>query len=158
MEIEAKILLGGTPLEKFYSPEQIIGTMKKENKTMASHETLYQWIYADKKKGGDLYKNLRQKHKKRRKRLNEKDRRGIIPNKVMIEQRPEVVNTKERYGDWEGDTIIGGVPPRANHQGAILTLVEQKSLFTYIEKLAEKTAKSVVNAVVNFFKRTGASL
>jgi transposase, IS30 family len=46
----------------------------------------------------------------------------IIPNKVMLEQRPEAVNNKERYGDWEGDTIIG-----AAHQGAILTLVERKS-------------------------------
>jgi transposase, IS30 family len=150
MAIAAKILLGGTPLEKFHSPEQIIGTMKKENKAMVSHETLYQWIDADKKNGGNFYQKLRQKHKNRRKRLNEKDRRGIIPNKVMLEQRPEAVNNKERYGDWEGDTIIG-----AAHQGAILTLVERKSRFTYIEKLDAKTAKCVAKAIINFFKRTG---
>jgi transposase, IS30 family len=73
----------------------------------------------------------------------------------MIADKPPEVETRERYGDWEGDTIIDGVPPRTNHQGAILTLVDRKSRFTYIEKLEGKTAKSVENAVINFFKRTG---
>ncbi len=137
-------------LEKQYSPEQIVGVLKKENIAVMSHEWIYQYIYQDKKNGGKLYENLRQKRKYRKKRLLTKEKRGIIPNKVMIAERPAIVETRERYGDWEGDTIIG-----ANHQGAILTLVEQKSRFTYIEKLDGKTAKNVENAVVNFFKRTG---
>ena len=106
-----------------------------------SHEWIYQHIYKDKKNGGKLYENLRQKRKYRKKRLLTKDKRGVIPNKVMIADRPPEVETRERYGDWEGDTIIG-----ANHQGAILTLIERKSRFTYIEKLDGKTAKSVENA------------
>lgn len=142
-------------LEKQYSPEQIVGVLKKENKVTMSHEWIYQHIYKDKKNGGvppsgKLYENLRQKRKYRKKRLLEGEKRGVIPNKVMIDKRPPEVETRERYGDWEGDTIIG-----ANHQGAILTLVERKSRFTYIEKLEGKTAKCVENAVINFFKRTG---
>jgi transposase, IS30 family len=137
-------------LNKQYSPEQIVGVSKKENIETMSIEWIYQYIYRDKKCGGKLYENLRQKRKYRKKRLLEKDKRGVIPNKVMIADRPREVETRERYGDWEGDTIIG-----ANHQGAILTLVERKSRFTYIEKLDDKTAKSVENAVVNFFKLTG---
>ena len=120
-----------------------------------SHEWIYQYVYQNKKSGGKLYENLRQKNKYRKKRLLTEDKRGIIPNKVMIADRPPEVETRERYGDWEGDTIIG-----ANHQGAILTLVDRKSrrfavAITYIEKLEGKTAKCVENAVVNFFKRTG---
>lgn len=137
-------------LNQQYSPEQIVGVSKKENIETMSIEWIYQYIYQDKKCGGKLYENLRQKRKYRKKRLLEKDKRGVIPNKVMIADRPYEVETRERYGDWEGDTIIG-----ANHQGAILTLVERKSRFTYIEKLDDKTAKSVENAVVNFFKLTG---
>ena len=137
-------------LEKQYSPEQIVGVLKKENTVTMSHEWIYQHIYKDKKNGGKLYENLRQKRKYRKKRLLTKDKRGIIPNKVMIAARPPEVEARERYGDWEGDTIIG-----ANHQGAILTLVDRKSRFTYIEKLEGKTTKCVENAVVNFLKRTG---
>lgn len=137
-------------LRKQYSPEQIVGVLKKENIETMSHEWIYQHIYQDKKNGGKLYENLRQKRKYRKKRLLTKEKRGVIPNKVMIAERPAEVETRERYGDWEGDTIIG-----AHHQGAILTLVERKSRFTYIEKLDGKTAKCVENAVVNFFKRTG---
>jgi transposase, IS30 family len=142
-------------LNKQYSPEQIVGVLKKENTVTMSHEWIYHgqpmlYIYQDKKNGGKLYENLRQKRKNRKKRLLESEKRGVIPNKVMIADRPPEVETRERYGDWEGDTIIG-----ANHQGAILTLVERKSRFTYIEKLDGKTAKCVENAVVNFFKRTG---
>jgi transposase, IS30 family len=133
-----------------YSPEQIVGVLKKENIETMSHEWIYQHIYQDKKNGGKLYENLRQKRKYRKKRLLTKEKRGVIPNKVMIDERPAEVETRERYGDWEGDTIIG-----ANHQGAILTLIDRKSRFTYIEKLDGKTAKNVENAVINFFKRTG---
>jgi IS30 family transposase len=107
-------------LRKQYSPEQIVGVLKKENKETMSHEWIYQHIYKDKKNGGKLYENLRQKRKYRKKRLLTKGKRGVIPNKVMIDERPAEVETRERYGDWEGDTIIG-----ANHQGAILTLVER---------------------------------
>jgi IS30 family transposase len=68
-------------LKMQYSPEQIVGTMKKKGEKIVSHECIYQYIYADKKQGGNLYENLRFQRKKRRKRLAIKDRRGIIPNK-----------------------------------------------------------------------------
>ncbi len=100
-------------------------------------------IDQDKKNGGKLYENLRQKRKYRKKRLLTKEKRGVIPNKVMIDERPAEVETRERYGDWEEGTIIG-----ANHQGEILTLVKRKSRFTYIKKLDGKTAKKVVGRIV----------
>jgi len=78
-----------------------------------SHEWIYQYVYRDTENGGKLYENLQQKNNYRKKRLLEKDKRGIIPNKVMIAERPAEVETRERYGAREGDTILG-----ANHQGA----------------------------------------
>ena len=47
----------------------------------------------------------------------------------MIDQRPEIVATKARFGDWEADTIIG-----KNHKSALVTLTERKSQFELIAK------------------------
>src|SRR5690606_2867472 len=70
------------------SPEQISGRRKMEGKPAISPEAIYLWVYENKREGGECYLNLRQAHVKRRKRLGKKDRRGVIPNKVMIDERP----------------------------------------------------------------------
>jgi IS30 family transposase len=136
-----------TMLKIQYSPEQIVGTMKKKGEKIVSHESIYQYIYADKKKGGSLYENLRFQRKKRRKRLAIKDRRGIIPNKKMIAERPKEVAEKVRFGDWEGDTIVG-----KDHQGAILTLVERISKLTFMIRLEGRNSESVEKEIVKFFR------
>lgn len=119
-----------------WSPEQISGRLKKSGYAI-SHEWIYQYIYADKKAGGDLYKHLRCQ-KKRRKRINSRDRRGIIPNRVSIDLRPGIVDERSRLGDWEGDTIVG-----ARHKGAVLTLVERKSGYTLLGALPKREASQV---------------
>lgn len=73
------------------------------------------------KKTAELYKHLRLGRKKRRKCIKNNDRRGQIPNRISIDERPSVVANKERTGDWEVDTIIG-----KNHKGALVTVVERK--------------------------------
>ena len=89
------------------SPEQIVGYLASEKQIHISHETIYQHIWADKKAGGNLHSHLRWSNKKRRKRYAKNDRRGQIPDRVSIEQRPELVDKKKRIGDWEIDTVIG---------------------------------------------------
>lgn len=136
-------------LKQQHSPEQISGRLAQEQTAITiSHETIYQWVYTDKKQGGTWYIHLRQAHKKRRRRLSGKDRRGIIPNKVMIAQRPPEVAAKTRLGDYEGDTIIG-----ANHQGAIVTLVDRVSKTTLMVKVATKSADLVSKAIIGLLKR-----
>ena len=125
-----------------WSPEQISGWMKRYEKDTVSHESIYQYVYADKRAGGDLYKHLRCQ-KKYRKRYGSKDRRGKIPNRVSIEQRPEVVEEREGIGDWEADTIIGN-----RKKQAIVTLVERKSRFTLMEKVERRTAVATEKAIV----------
>ena len=136
-------------LKQQHSPEQISGRLNQEQAAITiSPETIYQWVYADKKLGGNWYIQLRQAHKKRRKRLSGKDRRGVIANKVMIAQRPPEVAAKTRLGDYEGDTIIG-----ANHQGAIVTLVDRVSKTTLMAKVATKSADLVRKAIIGLLKR-----
>jgi len=125
-----------------WSPEQIAGRLKIEQRVQVSHESIYQYIYADKRSGGDLYRHLRCQ-KKRRKRYGAYDRRGVIPNRVSIDKRPAIVDTRRRLGDWEGDTVIG-----KGRRGTLVTLVERKSLYTVIGDICRDTAKAVRKAVV----------
>ena len=124
-------------LRQDWSPEQIAGRLKKERRLRISHEWIYQHILADKQAGGDLYKHLRCQ-KKRRKRYGSYDRRGKLPNCHSIEERPAIVTTRKRIGDWEVDTLIG-----SKHQPAMVTLTERKSRFAFVGKVQQRTAKAV---------------
>ena len=126
-----------------WSPEQIVGRVAMEQGVSISHEWIYQYVYADQRSGGDLYRFLRCQ-KLRRKRYGSYDRRGCIPNQVSIDDCPAMVDSKRRFGDWEGDTVIG-----KGHRGALVTLVERKSLYTVIRSVLHKTAEAVRNAVVD---------
>jgi len=124
-------------IRKDWSPEQISTRLLKEGGPVISHEWIYQHIYTDKRAGGKLYTHLRCQ-KKRRKRYGSYDRRGQIPDRISIEERPGVVEKRERIGDWEGDTVIG-----RRHRGAILSVVDRKSLFTVLGRVARKTSTEV---------------
>ena len=126
-----------------WSPEQIKGYCNTNGIEMVSHERIYQFIWEDKKQGGNLYKDLRTGDKKYRKRYGSgKASRGIV-NRVSIELRPKIVDGRLRFGDWEIDTIIG-----KNHKGAIVVIVERKSGFFLMKKLNGKDAAALAKAVV----------
>ncbi len=140
IELEARVI---EQILLDHSPDQISGALKLEG-IHISHERIYQFILADKKSGGTLYTHLRRSHKKRKKRYGSHDRRGQIKNRVSIEERPAVVDKKERLGDWEGDTIIG-----KQQQKSIVTLVDRASRLTRIGKVATKHAPIVADIMVN---------
>ena len=129
-----------------WSPEQISGWLKKNTEVAVSHEWIYQYVYADKRAGGDLYKHLRCQ-KKRRNRYGSYDRRGKIPNKKSIEERPEVVERRERLGDWEMDTIIG-----KGHRGAVVTLTDRKSRFTLLGQVDQKKSDLVADTTISLLQ------
>ena len=120
-----------------WSPEQITGRLKLEQQQSVSHERIYQYIYADNRLGGTLSLNLRCR-KARRKRYGSYDRRGQLPNRRSIDERPAMVEQKRRIGDWEADTIIG-----RHHQEAIVSIVERKSKLTRLAKVKHNTAELV---------------
>ena len=120
-----------------WSPEQISGRLKAEHDMQVSHEWIYQHILADKLTGGTLHKHLRCQ-KKRRKRYGSYDRRGKLPNRVSIDARPEIVDQRERLGDWEIDTIIA-----KGQQNALLSLTERKSRLALLRKISRRTAQAV---------------
>ena len=108
-----------------------------------SHERIYQHVWRDKRRGGDLWKNLRHNGKKYNKRKGVPAGRGCIPNRVDIAQRPAIVDQKTRIGDWEIDTIIG-----AGHRGVLVTAVERMSKYTLIAVVANKSSLLVTQALI----------
>lgn len=124
-----------------WSPEQIGGWLARQGVVCISHERIYRHIRADKKAGGSLYTHLRHGGRKYNHRQGKTSGRGLIPNRVDIDERPAIVAEKSRIGDWEADTLIG-----ANHRGAILSHVERKSKYTKLSILRDKTARAVVDA------------
>ena len=109
--------------------------MEKHERTPLHYETIYQLVYADKRSGGDLYQHLRIISRPYRKRYGSSERRGRIKNRVSIDERPDVVERRNRIGDWEEDTVIG-----KGSKGALLTLVKRKTLYTVIGRLTAKHA------------------
>ena len=122
-------------LREDWSPEQIAGRLKQEKIITLHHETIYQYILSDKRSGGLLYKHLRHQGKTYRKRYGSTHNRTGIPNRVDIEERPEIANLRKRIGDWEADTMIG-----KGHKGAIITLDERKSKLRLAAPLTGKKA------------------
>jgi IS30 family transposase len=131
-----------------WTPEEVAGRLPTEYpndpRMRISHECIYQSIYSDKRLHF-LIKCLVQGRPKRRKRGQGKSRRGpTIPNRVGIEHRPVVVEERSRYGDWEGDTVVG-----AQQQGYLVTLVERRSRLLQSRKVQTKQADEVAQAVID---------
>ena len=130
-------------LADLWSPEQICGRLAQGGLPTVSHESIYSRIYADKRNGGTLHHALRCQ-KARRKRYGSRERRGTIPNQVSIEQRPAIVDTLKRFGDWEADLVIG-----AGQKQALVTLNERTSRYALIAHVPFKTAQAVSDAMIS---------
>ncbi len=125
-------------LEQDYSPDQITGRAKIDGVECVSPERIYQFVWADKKTGGKLYKHLRTKGKKYRKRGHSKDTRGQIVGRVDIDLRPKIVDDKERIGDLEIDLVIG-----KDHKQALLTINDRATGVLKMGKVSSKEASEI---------------
>ncbi len=127
-------------LRKDYSPEQIVGIIRrfKLMKRRMSHETIYQYIWRDKAAGGQLWRQLRQSCKQRRKRYNAYDSRGRLAGKRNIAERPKIVETRRTRDHMEIDTVVG-----RGSKDCIVTIVERKSGYVLIGKLKDRTTRSL---------------
>lgn len=139
---------------KRYSPELISAQWKKDNIEGVSHECMYQFIWKCKhtnKEENKAFKEVHKflKHGKRRfKRGNYKDTRGLIPNRVSIEYRPKIVDKRERFGDVEVDLIMG-----KDHKSALLVTVDRATLITTIDKLENKNSTIISDKIIERMKK-----
>ena len=126
-----------------WSPEQIVGYCKSHDIPMVSHERIYAYVRENKRQGGNLFKQLRHQLKHRKRPVSGKQ--NAIKGRVSIDLRSDIINNKERFGDWEIDLIIG-----KDRKGAIVTIVERTTAFFLMKKLPfGKNAKELAEVVID---------
>ncbi len=130
-----------------WSPEQISHSLKRDYQKQLSTQRIYEFVAFDKSEGGELYKHLRHGRTKRRKKYGTSDARGLIKDRVSIDERPSIVDTKCRVGDYEIDTVIGKA-----HKGALVTIVDRKSKYTLIGKVDSKESNGVANTLIDLLE------
>lgn len=136
-------------LHRRHSPEQISGDLIRQGIARISHEQIYLHIWSDKRKGGSLWTFLRGKLRRGR-RYRRNRQRGQIAGRVGIEHRSCVANERRRRGDYEIDTVFG-----KGHKSALVTIVDRRTRFLIVEKVASKHADGVAAALIQGLKRTG---
>ena len=139
-------------LQEEWSPEQISGRLALSGELRISHETIYRYVWDERRHGGALYLHLRGARKKRRKRYGRYDSRGRLAGKRMISERPSGAENRSRVGHLEGDTVLG------TDKHALLTLVDRKTGYVLIGKLrartVEATNRRAIDLINNAARRT----
>ena len=145
-------------LAQQWSPEQIAGWLKLQfpgqQALHVSHETIYRSLYIQARGvlRRELMSHLRTRRKMRQSKLATPMPRGGIVDAVSIRERPAEVEDRAIPGHWEGDLITGA------NNSHIATLVERRSRFTLLVKVAGKDTASVVTALSRQVRRLPAEL
>jgi len=143
----------GQRLRQRWSPDEIAGRSRsdfpQDRRRQISPPTIYAWIRAEEARGKQWQRYLRRLGRKR----PEWEKRGRLPTSVSIEGRPAAVDRRSRYGDWEGDTIVG-----ANRRGGAVTLVERKSGYLLLGKVPDLQAATVREVAAQRYRSTPAAL
>lgn len=146
--IEKKII------EDKYSPDAVIGEIKQKNKkfdTTICTKTLYNYIEQG------VFANISNKDLpiKRNKKKGKYNKVRIAHNNLKgtsIEERPKNIETREEYGHWEMDCVVG---KRKGGGSSLLVLTERKFREQIIIKMPNQKQKSVIKALDKLEKQYG---
>ena len=135
-------------LERLWSPGQIGRRLRVEfadrPEMWVSHETIYKSIYIQGR--GELRRELARclrSGRAQRRRQGRIERRGHIPDMVMISERPAEAADRAVPGHWEGDLLVG-----KDNKSAIATLVERSTRYVLLARIANQRAETVRDALV----------
>lgn len=122
-----------------WSPEQISGRLPIDMPgERICVETIYQYIYNQRKSGRDkLWRYLSRHRKRRMKQYGRKVKREPIPERTMIDSRPEEILGRTTLGHWETDLMEGKKSDRL----VVSATVERKTRYTVLSLLQGKTAQ-----------------
>ena len=138
-------------LRAFWPPEAIAGRLiarfPGSSAMRISTEQIYAWIETDARTHGTLYRHLRQQHKTRRRRRSRGANRARREARLDIMQRPAIVDRRARFGDWEGDTVMG------SGQAAFVTHVERRSGYIVAFKQPSRSSVPLAEATIKAFQR-----
>jgi transposase, IS30 family len=133
-------------LKRKHSLEQITGGLRREGQQAPSRTSIYTFSQCDRRCGGTLYLNLRINGKRRYRHQN-KANRGKLTARVGIKNRPSIVASRQRYGDWEADLIAG-----CRGGGNLLSLYESKSRLGRLLRLDSKDAETTAEGIIAALK------
>ena len=133
-------------LRERLSPDQISGRLRLERRLEISRESIYRFIRRDKKRGGTLFRLLRLSSGWR-KRHRGTDKRGRLPGKRHITERPPAVELRQEIGHWEMDTIVS---PQDRH--CVVTLVERASGCVLLGKLRSRSVAATNRRVIQLIR------
>ena len=137
-------------LKRYWSPEQISGRMKHDGIAQrVSHQTIYRYIAKDRDANGELFTYLRHNNRKWRtyRPRGYKTGLGRLSGYRPIEERPQAVDTQERFGDWEGDTVRISKTRRT-----LATYVERQTCYLMSKVLENRTAPVLTTATRKMFR------
>lgn len=136
-------------LKRYWSLETICGRLKADYSALRlSPECIYQWVFQNANSGGDWYTYLARHHKRRKRQCRAAWAcRGVIKARIDISERPRVVDSRVRVGDWEGDTIAGRMGT-----GLIATYVERRTGKLLATKLETKKADELTQRSAEIFR------
>jgi IS30 family transposase len=134
--VEARIRRGERP----YSIDL---SLREKGFPGISPESIYRHVERDSAAGGVLWMFLAGKRSRRKPHRKHRIKHGPIPRRVDISKRPEEANNRERFGDWEGDTVHGAGPDGA----AIVTLIDRKSRLLLMRKVTDLKSRTVAKVV-----------
>lgn len=128
-------------LSKFWSPKEIANRWNKDfpEKKRLCASTIYRYIKL--KKFGEITVKM---HLRRRGKFmlpRNANYNSIQPDRIIPEW-PEEIRNRSRIGDWEGDTVYGGVG-----KGLLVSLVDRKSRFLRIGLLGKRTAEETRSVI-----------
>lgn len=129
-------------IRKRWSPKQISGRWTRDTGEQLSKDTIYRYIYSTHPEWIKKYfrrKGRKYIHHKKREAMKLLDRRSI-------ELRPQEVETRQVFGHWEWDTVMGAQGSTA----CFLTIVERKTGLLIARKLPDRKSESVYESFLKF--------
>ncbi|MEV6712640.1 IS30 family transposase [Lentzea sp. NPDC051208] len=147
-------------LREEWSPEQIVGHLRLNHDDdpamKISHETIYRSVYITRWKvvPRELCKRLRTGRpiRKNKRHTVKGQWRSQITDARPIDERPPAAEDRSEFGHLEGDLVIG------SNNSQVATLVDRKSRFLTVVKLASRHTTVVVPALAEAYTRMNPEL
>lgn len=134
-------------LTKYWTPEEIAGRLEYEyGNPIITFKSIYKWLYSS--RGQTFCEYLPSRRYKPKPRREPSAERVLIPNRTSIELRPNTINSRQRLGDFEADTL--GVPRESKH--TLAAVVDRKSRYFQAQKIRK------ISYAMSVFKELSESL
>ena len=134
-------------LQEGWSPEQIAGRLKFEGHvTSVSHETIYSYVSSPDGQSQALTRYHPDRRKKRKPRYTRTTCGVMFPLERSIHNKPEHIEDRSKFGDWEGDLMIFR---REHGKTNVASLVERKTRYAVLFRNNYRSSKYFIATLMN---------